>query len=84
MADGAVGWLSDRYGRKLPQCIGWMAGIVLGSLLLVVLMVQSNTNNTLWIGYVVANLFLGIQQVNNNDRPIMAGFFFHLFYYSLR
>ena len=72
--------MSDRYGRKLPQCFGWIAGIVLGILLVVVLMVQStttndnysntttnttpmNNNTTLWIGYVVANIFLGVQQV---------------------
>ena len=65
MADCAVGWLSARYSRKLPQCFGWIAGLVLGSLVLVVLMVQSNLNTTLWIGYVVANLILGIQQVRH-------------------
>ena len=43
LADGAVGWLSDRYSRKLPQCFG---GHRLGGTpLLVVLMVHSTTTN---------------------------------------
>jgi MFS family permease len=62
----AVGRVSDIYGRKAPHAVGWMFGIVLG----VVLLLLSRSLNTSdeeggsgWMfWYVLANICLGAQQ----------------------
>lgn len=65
-----VGWTSDHYfGRKISHTVGWIAGVALG-IMLVVLVSSSggshsgdNTTTTnSWTWYVVANILLGIQQ----------------------
>jgi MFS family permease len=68
----AVGRISDLYGRKIPHCFGWIAGIFLGSFLLAVAATTTDTttttsshhseNDNSWTWYVVANIFLGAQQ----------------------
>lgn len=57
-----VGWASDRpgWGRKAPHAVGWVAGLLLGSILLFAVTSTAATNG--WAIYVVANVFLGAQQ----------------------
>jgi MFS family permease len=61
-----VGRVSDSYGRKIPHSIGWIFGIILGIVLLVLLRKMSGDNaedsQSCMLWYVVANICLGAQQ----------------------
>jgi len=59
-----VGWISDAYDRKTPHAVGWGAGIVLATLLLFSNSSSntSSSNSSTWSDYLVADVFLGVQQ----------------------
>ena len=58
-----VGHVSDVYGRKLPHTIGWLFGILLGVVLLVLLRKISGEDRESWIfWHILANICLGAQQ----------------------
>ena len=58
-----VGRVSDVYGRKLPHTMGWVAGVILGMMLLATeARGETASNDWNWTLYVLANIFLGAQQ----------------------
>jgi len=61
-----VGRVSDSYGRKIPHSIGWIFGILLGIILLVLLRRMTGADvedRQSWIfWYIFANICLGAQQ----------------------
>ena len=58
-----VGHVSDAYGRKMPHTIGWVFGILLGIVLLVLVRKMSGDDRESWIfWHVLANICLGAQQ----------------------
>lgn len=62
-----VGRVSDIYGRKIPHAVGWIFGIILGVVLLLLSRFSNDssekTAGSLWMfWYVVANICLGAQQ----------------------
>ena len=70
-----AGWASDRFGRKRPHVAGWCLGLVLAALLLTASTPTSSAGRTTtapaggqWALYVVANVFLGAQQVRGLAR----------------